>query len=302
MQLNPAPVELAAPEAISAEQFDACMARFAPFPSRAAAIAVSGGPDSMALAYLARGWATKHGIRLMAFIVDHKLRPESSEEAEKVQVRLSQLGIISEVLSWQHEAVVSKLHATARKARYRLLLAACRRHKIGDLLLAHQQDDQAETVLMRFAKGSGVDGLAGIPAENKSNGVRLLRPLLSFSKDNLVATCIEQIIPYVLDPSNRSEKFARGRLRRVMPLLEQEGFTIERLADLASRARDAKDALDHFTSLLLRVAGKQDNAGIVRLSLEQLRSSPRAIALRAVASCLQNIHAEEYAPVQISPA
>jgi len=269
---------------------------------RRVAVAVSGGPDSMALAWCAKRWADQgsglraQGSGVVAFIVDHGLREESAAEAALVSARLAALGIESEVLRWAHDAVRSRVHVQARKARYDLLIEACKRRGITDLLLAHHQEDQAETILMRFAKGSGLDGLAGMAPVTTMDGARLLRPFLSVSKARLVATCEEAGIPYVIDPSNAKEKYARGRLRRVRDALADEGFTTERLADLGARAREAREALDHYTQALLRVAARMDVAGVVTLNLEQLRSAPQAVALRALGECLQRVHAGEYQP------
>jgi len=282
---------------IAADEFAGLVKSFAPFSTRCA-IAVSGGPDSMALAFCVKRW----GGDILALIVDHALRPESAKETEETQKKLIKLGIQSEILRWDHEPVVSKLHATARKARYSLLVEACRRHGIHDLLLAHQREDQAETILMRLAKGSGVDGLAGIPARSFLSDVRLVRPFLNIAKERLIATCAAAGISFIADPSNDSEKFARGRLRRVLPLLADEGLTVKRLLDLGARAGEVRDALDHYTKSLLRVATKRDDAGVLRFNLEQLRSAPRAVGLRALGFCLQHVHEEEYGPERASLA
>lgn len=256
-------------------------------PPKRLAIAVSGGPDSMALAWCVKGWGAE---AILALIVDHGLRPESGEEARVVQQRLAALGIRAEILRWEHGEVASGVHKQARQARYALLAEACRRHGITDLLLAHHADDQAETVLMRFAKGSGIDGLGGMAPVTEINGLRLLRPFLSISKARLLATCETAKLSYVTDPSNAQTKYARGRLRRVMPLLEAEGFSRERLLDLAERAREASEALDHATGALLREAAQIDGTGTVRLSLAPLRQAPKAVALRTLAACLQAVH------------
>jgi len=331
-------------EALSAETFNAAMAASALPASTPLAVAVSGGPDSTALAFCLQRWISQQervsppplagGVRgglveqetpspaktkdlaeakskfllplpqgerkLYAFIVDHALRPESADEALQTKVRLESIGIKAEILTWQHEPVISKLHITARKARYKLLIAACKRHGIRDLFLAHQLEDQAETILMRFAKGSGIDGLAGIAPVTHSDDIRLLRPLLSFSKSRLIATCDAEKLPYVTDPSNQLDKYARGRLRRVMPLLAEEGLTPERLADLGMRAAEASYALDYYTNDFLKNAAEQDIAGTIRFNLAALKSVPRAIAGRAVTLALQTIHREDYAPEQAS--
>ena len=286
---------------LSAEEFDAAVAAF--FPSekpKTVALAISGGPDSMALALLMKDWGQTNNVRLKAFIVDHSLRATSASEAERTRVQLESLAIPAKVLVWEHAPIASRIHILARKARYELLTSACRAEGINSLFLAHQKEDQAETILMRIAKGSGIDGLSGIAAESEQNGIKFLRPFLSFSKERLIATCQAAKITFVSDPSNQSEKFARGRLRRVMPLLADEGLTVERLCDLGARAKDAKEALDYMTGELLRTASDRNLAGVIRIERKALISAPRAIALRALATCLQSIHHEDYGPEQLS--
>jgi tRNA(Ile)-lysidine synthase len=283
--------------ALGADEFAALAATFAPFGEKYRfAIAVSGGPDSMALAFCLHRWSRERGFISRALIVDHGLRPESAVEAETVRQRLTALGLDAEILRWEHDAVVTRLHTTARKARYRLLADACKRHSISDLWLAHQMEDQAETIVMRLAKGSGIDGLAGMSGASTFDGVRLLRPFLGVPKARLIATCDTAGLAYVEDASNRSEKFARGRLRRILPFLAEEGLTLERLIDLGARASEAKEALEHYTQELLHRSASRDEAGAARLALDALREAPRAIAARALARALQAVHVEDYAP------
>lgn len=261
------------------------------------ALAVSGGPDSMALAYCVKRWCEiRHAPSPLALIVDHGLRAGSAAEADAVKQHLANLGIDAEILRWDHGPITSRLHSEARKARYRLLLEACHKHKISHLLFAHHRDDQAETILMRLAKGSGIDGLAGMAAESVLGGVHIFRPFLTVPKDNLIATCEAAKIPTITDPSNSMEKFARGRLRRVMPLLAEEGLTVERLIDCGTRAAEAKDALEFYTSEFLAKACHRDTWGSVAFDKNALLAVPRAIALRALSQALQSVHAETYAP------
>lgn len=292
-----APPPTAAPALpLGADEFARLMEPFALAPGTPLALAVSGGPDSMALALCAKEWRRKNPGELVAFIVDHGLRAEAGAEARRTAEVLAALGIEAEILRWEHPPVLARLHETARRARYRLLIDACKKRGIGHLLLAHQREDQAETILMRLAKGSGIGGLGGMRAENLADGVRLVRPLLSVPKARLEAVCRAAHVAFAADPSNASAKYARGRLRRVMPLLAEEGLTVERLADLGARAAEAADALDHYAAMLLRVATKLDAAGVVRIGLDHFRTAPRATALLALSECLQSVHREDYAP------
>ena len=205
----------AASEPLTGGQFSSLMAPFAPFELRPVlAIAVSGGRDSLALALLAHDWAGALDGRIVGLIVDHGLRRESADEAAKTRDLLVRHGIAAEVLRWRGAKPASGLQEAAREARYRLLLAACRRRGILHLLVAHHADDQAETVVMRAARGSGPDGLAGMASLVEHREARVLRPLLSIPRARLTATLEARAVAWIDDPSNLDSRFERARLRK----------------------------------------------------------------------------------------
>lgn len=208
------PAALDAAEPLSAAEFAPMLERLGPFERRPRlAAAVSGGPDSMALAFLAAGWARRHGGSILALVVDHGLRPESVSEAILTAGRLAEAGIEARILRWDGPKPGTGIQAAARIARYGLLEEACRAQGILHLLLGHQREDQAETVAMRAASGSGSAGLAGMAAVSESFGLRRLRPLLDVPKARLIATLRAAGWDWVQDPSNQSASYARGRLR-----------------------------------------------------------------------------------------
>lgn len=256
---------------------------------RRVALAVSGGPDSMALALLARSWAARDAKELVALIVDHGLRDDSAAEADRTLVWLRRLGLDGEVLRWEHGAVTRAVHRTARKARYDLLSEACRRRGVSCLMLAHHRDDQAETVLMRFAKGSGIDGLAGMRSLNRRDGIELVRPLLHFPKARLVATCRAQGQDFVTDPSNENDCYARGRLRGIKDLLAAEGLDEDRLVDLAARAEEAREALSYYAYRTLSDAVVFDPYGAAVVNLSVFASVPTDIQMRVLALVLRHV-------------
>jgi tRNA(Ile)-lysidine synthase len=203
---------------LTAGQFSSLMAPFAPFESRPVlAVAVSGGRDSLALALLAHDWAGALEGRIVGLIVDHGLRAESADEAAKTRDLLARHGVAAEILRWRGTKPVTGLQEAARQARYRLLLAACRRRGILHLLIAHQSDDQAETVVMRAARGSGLDGLAGMASLIEQREARVLRPLLSIPRARLTATLEARAVAWIDDPSNVDSRFERARLRKAGP-------------------------------------------------------------------------------------
>jgi tRNA(Ile)-lysidine synthase len=213
-------------------------------------LAVSGGPDSTALMWLAARWrkSLKAGPKLVAVTIDHGLRKEARAEARGVKKLAASLGITHATLRWTGKKPSRGIPAAARDARYSLLTKIARKHKASHILTAHTRDDQAETVLMRLARGSGVGGLAGMRAGvrlhlSERDFVVLMRPLLGIPKARLIATLKAAKIPYADDPSNRDETFTRARLRMSMPILAREGLTTERLALLADRVLRAEIAL-----------------------------------------------------------
>ena len=213
-------------------------------------LAVSGGPDSTALLVLAVRWrkALRHGPKLIAVTVDHGLRPQSRGEANAVKRLARSLGVAHRTLRWTGRKPSTGLQQAARIARYRLLAAAARRAGARHVLTAHTLDDQAETVLIRLVRGSGLSGLAAMarssPLPGSGRGdIVLVRPLLDVPKSRLLATLRKAGIAYADDPTNRDPRFTRARLRAAMPALEREGLVPRRLALLARRVRRAEVAL-----------------------------------------------------------
>jgi tRNA(Ile)-lysidine synthase len=213
-------------------------------------LAVSGGPDSTALLFLAARWAKrmKRAPKLVAVTVDHGLRAEAAGEAAAVKRLARRLGVSHRTLLWRGKKPKSGLQEAARIARYRLLAQAALKEGCAHIVTAHTLDDQAETVLFRLARGSGVIGLAGMapvsPLPGGGEGeVFLLRPLLHVAKARLVATLQAARLGYSEDPTNSDPRFTRPRLRGLMPMLAREGLDARGLARLAARMRRAESAI-----------------------------------------------------------
>ncbi|WP_162906825.1 tRNA lysidine(34) synthetase TilS [Algihabitans albus] len=267
----------------AARLFDAC-GPFEPRPQIAAA--VSGGPDSLALAWLLQRWLKAQGGKLLALIVDHRLRAGSAEEAAGVSAHLTRLGIANQVLVWGDEVgVATGSQAAAREARYRLLNEACRTAGILHLMLGHHRDDQVETLLQRADSGSGPDGLAGMPAISELSDLRLLRPLLTQPKVRLLATCRTAALSFVEDPSNQDVRFARSRLRARTADLAEAGLEPVLLADLTATAGRLRAATEGRVAALLAEAVSLHPAGFASLE-PALVAAPDPLALRALAQVL----------------
>jgi tRNA(Ile)-lysidine synthase len=209
-------------------------------------LAVSGGPDSIALMWLAARWrrTLARGPRLIAVTVDHGLRAEAAREARDVKRLARTLDLPHRTMRWSGAKPATGLPAAARSARYRLLAQAARASGATHILTAHTRDDQAETLLMRLVRGSGIAGLAAMARVTEREGVWLARPFLNVSKSQLIATLTRAKIGFADDPTNRDSHFTRPRIRAVMPVLAAEGGDARNLARLASRLARANAAVE----------------------------------------------------------
>ncbi len=251
----------------------------------------------MALVLLADAWARKRGGRVTALTVDHGLRAEAASEARQVARWLRARGIAHRTLRWAPpKDTRANIQAKAREARYGLLTAWCRAHDVADLLIAHHQEDQAETFLLRLARGSGLDGLAAMSPLAMRGGIRLLRPLLAVPKASLVAFLRWRGQAWIEDPSNRDAAYARVRLRALLPMLAAEGLTAERLAETAARLGQARTALGDACDALLVLAAELHDAGYARVDAGALAAAPREVALRALARLLMALGGQDYTP------
>jgi tRNA(Ile)-lysidine synthase len=267
-------------------------------------IACSGGPDSTALLWLAARWrkARKRGPKFIAVTVDHGLRPESRREAAAVAKFARGLGIEHRVLRWSGRKPATGIQEAARAARYKLLADAARKAGSRCVLTAHTLDDQAETLLFRIARGSGVSGLSGMDRHAPMPGARdilLIRPLLQVAKRRLLATLKAAKVPYADDPTNRDPRFARPRWRTVMPALEQEGLSADRLGTLARRVTRLEWAMREVVAVAARALAPGDwTAGsTITFSAGAFFRLPEEITLRLVGQAIDRVGDE--GPVEL---
>lgn len=254
---------------------------FLPDAGMPVAAAVSGGPDSLALAYaLCR--CAQGPVHILT--VDHGLRAEAADEARAVaQMAAAWPRAIPAILTRKAPAApAARIQETARRDRYALLARYCAAHGIGILFLAHHRDDQAETFLFRLAKGSGLDGLCAMRPLQKLDGGPLLlaRPFLDIPKSDLIAYCREHALPFAQDPSNENPRFARARLRRSREILEKEGLSAKRLAVTAARLAAARDALEFFTEKAFSQSLLENNPDRIVFNTDPLQEQPEDIRLR----------------------
>ena len=270
-----------AAEPVADAELDGVFAIFAGLPK--IALAVSGGPDSLALLHLALAWRARLAAGRPDFIVltvDHGLRAEARAEAEAVAKAASILGVPAKILTRAAPAAATAIQADARADRYRLLKAAALEAGAQALATGHTIDDQAETLLMRLARGSGVDGLAAMAPMSQLGELLLLRPLLGLPKARLEASLRARGIGWVTDPSNANPAFERPRLRAAMPTLEAAGLTAQAIATSARRLARGRAALEQITGeAAKRIVTIHDEGyfGIARAGFDAL---PHDIRLR----------------------
>ena len=261
-----------------------------------AALAISGGSDSMALLWLAAQWAASApGPTLSVLTVDHGLRPEAATEAETVAREARALGLGAQILRWSGPKPETGLQEQARAARYRLLGEWCRAHGATVLVTAHTLEDQAETFLMRLARGSGSEGLAAM-APLSDGDPAIARPLLGISRERLRTTLIAAGRGWIDDPSNADERFERIRLRRLMPALAAEGLTARAIARSATRLARADAALDHAATLAFEAVVTVKPEGFAVIGRDALMVLPEEIALRLLSRLLPRLGGGEAAP------
>ncbi len=271
------------------------------------AVACSGGHDSMALTLLMRDWAKNTGNNIIALIVNHKLRPDSTIEAKLVQTRLKNSHINAHILTRKsNEKITSDMQNKARILRYQLLQQWCVDNDYKTIATAHHIQDQAETFLLRLARGSGVYGLAAMSKSsmlgsksNKFGNINLIRPLLDINKNDLIDSLANFNVKAVDDPSNKNEKFDRVKIRNNQRLLDSIGLNPQRLAKTAKNLRRARNALEEITKNIINEAVQFYPAGYCHLDKKILLNQPEEITLRALSNIIIAISGGKY-PARLS--
>jgi len=250
-------------------------------------LAVSGGPDSVALMWLAARWRRSlvRGPQLTVVTVDHGLRPEAAREAREVKRLATELGLPHRTLRWRGAKPKTGLPAAAREARYLLLAQAARAVGASYVLTAHTRDDQAETLLMRMLRGSGLAGLSAMASVSERDGIVLARPLLDVPKAQLIATLKRAKVGFADDPTNRDTAFTRPRLRALLPQLAAEGGdarTLVRLAARLARANAAVEVLADGAERFLRLRDRDvaPQAGVRSFEASAFAVLPEEVRLR----------------------
>ena len=209
-------------------------------------MAVSGGPDSLALAFLAKVFSVKKNIPSKFIIIDHRLRKESRTEANKVKMILKKNFINAEIIAWRGPKPLKNIQSLARKERYKLLLKKCRDLNINNILVGHHQDDLIENFFIRMIRGSGLKGLVSLSEKSNIEGKILIRPLLDQKKEDLVFISKNIFNFYVKDPSNENENFQRIIVRNLLNQLKKNGLDDKKILKMIKNLKKSDFVINFY--------------------------------------------------------
>ena len=259
-------------------------------------VAVSGGSDSLALAFLSKCFEKKYDVRFNYCIVDHQLRPESSKEAKEVCRILKKRKINCKILKWKGFKPSSNVQAIARINRYSLLEKECTRTKSQNILLGHQRDDVNENFFIRMTRGSGLKGLVSLDENLENNKINYIRPLLDYNKNDLEKLTLKVFKIFIKDPSNLDENYKRIRVRKILKALKNEGLNNNKLMLTIKNLKDANNALDYYAKKNI-----EDNLSFKinkkKATLNKFFfSQPNEVILRSLNLVIQKIGQKYYPP------
>lgn len=230
------------------------------------------------------------------------MRAEAADEAAQVEAWARAQGLPHETLRWRNrKGTAGNIQARAREARYDLIATRMRAVGLRLLLTGHTLDDQGETFLLRLARGSGLHGLSGMAGVApfplaRHRDLRVARPLLGFAHDRLVATLEERRQPWLTDPSNANDRFARVKMRQAARVLKEAGITNERIAAAAAHLARAREAIDEAVAALIAAAVEVAPWGYALVDTKKLAAAPREVALRALARLIEIVGGGTYPP------
>ena len=263
------------------------------------AVAVSGGPDSLALAYLTKCYSLKNKIKVRYYIVNHKLRKESSLEADSVKKVLKKIDIQCTILNWNGKKPSTNIQATARDKRYSLLANECKKNNIKYLLLGHHLNDVFENFLIRIVRGSGLKGLISFDKNTKykNQNLNILRPLLDIQKKDLLHISKELFNFFVKDPSNFNEDYKRTRIRNLLYSLEKEGLDTEKLKLTINNLKDSDTSIKFYVDRNLKQNSIFLNKKNIYVLNQNFFDQSHEIIFRSLTRIIQKL-GKKYYPVR----
>ena len=258
-------------------------------------VAVSGGPDSLALSALAKAYSYEKKIKIKYVLIDHKIRVESSKEANQVKNLLKKNKITIHILVNKRK-VVKNIQGQARKIRYEMLTKFCTKNKITTLLTAHNLEDQVETFFIRLSRGSGLTGLSSMELFSPlERNVKLLRPLLEIKKKVLVKISKVVFGKYIKDPSNKKNRYLRTKIRNLKKPLTKSGISYDQIIKSINNLASSKLTLDEYFKKTLRET-LHIHKGIVLIDLKKFENLPNEIKIKIINASIKRLQKNYYDP------
>ena len=244
-------------------------------------IAVSGGPDSMALTALSHVLMKEKNYKIFFVLVDHGIRSNSHKEALQVKKLLKTKGINLRILK-NKKKIAKNIQKNARDLRYELLVEFCRKNRVRSLLTAHHKDDQVETFLIRLSRGSGIEGLSSMSqSTNLKYGFKLIRPFLEFKKNELKHIANKVFEKTIKDPSNKNRKFLRTNIRELTKILENKGLNFDQIIRSINNISSTKEAINFYVNRSLKKFVKFKKKETV-LDLKMFKKEPREVKFKII--------------------
>ena len=260
------------------------------------AVAVSGGPDSLALAFLTKYFSKKFNTKFYYYLVDHKLRSGSDIEAKNVQKLLKKINIYCKILKWNGLKPKNNIQAIARINRYSLLIKECQKRKIKNIILGHHKDDRNENFFIRLTRGSGLKGLISFTEKTKNFNVNFLRPLINFEKSQLINISKNVFNFYVKDPSNIDLNFKRVRIRNLMTELEKEGLDKNKLNLTLNNLTSSNNAIEYYSKKNILENSYANLKNKFFILKKDFFMQPNEIVFRSISSIISSVSNNYYPP------
>ena len=260
-------------------------------------VAVSGGPDSLALCFLSKIYSIKKNLKVKYLHVDHKLRTNSTKEAKFIKTLLIKLSANLQILTWVGKKPKSNIQSVARDKRYALLINNAKKSKIYNILLGHHKDDLIENFFIRILRGSGLNGMVSFDQKTNLQNINLIRPLIKFSKLNLEYITKKVFKNYVEDPSNKNDEFKRVKIRNFIKNLQLEGLDNDKFNLTIKNLRFANESIKYFVEKNLK-----DNSTITDINKlvilnENFFLQPEEVVFRSLTEVLKGV-GKKYYPVR----
>ncbi len=261
-------------------------------------IGVSGGPDSLALAFLGKIFSKEFNSKFIALIIDHNLRKQSAIEARKVKKILTKHKIRTKILTWKGKIPKSNIQFNARNIRYFLLKKECNKLNVKNLVLAHHESDLIENFFIRLFRGSGLKGLSSLNIKRypEDNVLNLIRPLINTKKNELIYISKKVFKFYLTDPSNFKEKFLRTRIRNYLDKFKLDGLDINKVKLTLSNLQSANESINFYKEKSIKNYARYLQSNECFVSYDLFNYESEEVIFRAISDIISKVSGKYYSP------